>query len=134
MELKIDQIFEKGGMKSLIEEGEIQNEIEKSAFEFQENIDSRKTILVGVNEFVNENDKITSGASFKDDSKNRIEKLKAFKENRDIKVVEKSLKKLADAAITDENLIPHIINCVENNCTLGEIIITLKNVFGEYLE
>ena len=55
-------------------------------------------------------------------------------ENRDIKVVEKSLKKLADAARTDENLIPHIINCVENNCTLGEIIITLKKVFGEYLE
>ena len=116
MELKIDEIFEKGGMKSLIEDGEIQNEIEKSAFEFQENIDSRKTILVGVNEFVNENDKITSGASFKDDSKNRIEKLKAFKENRDIKVVEKSLKKLSDAARTDENLIPHIIDCVENNC------------------
>ena len=134
VELKIDEIFEKGGMKSLIEEGEIQNEIEKSAFDFQENIDSKKTILVGVNEFINENDKITSGASFKDDSKNRIEKLKAFKENRDIKVVEKSLKKLADAARTDENLIPHIINCVENNCTLGEIIITLKKVFGEYLE
>ena len=83
---------------------------------------------------MNENEKINSGSSFKDNSKNRIEKLKAFKENRDIKVVEKSLKKLADAATTDENLIPHIIDCVENNCTLGEIIITLKTVFGEYLE
>ena len=40
----------------------------------------------------------------------------------------------SDAARTDENLIPHIINSVENNCTLGEIIITLKKVFGEYLE
>ena len=134
VELKINEIFEKGGMKSLIEEGEIQNEIEKSAFEFQENIDSKKTIFIGVNKFVNENEKINSGSSFKDNSKNRIEKLKAFKENRGIKVVEKSLKKLADAAKTDENLIPHIIDCVENNCTLGEIIITLKTVFGEYLE
>ena len=134
VEIKIGEIFEKGGMKSLIEEGEIQNEIEKSAFEFQENIDSRKTILVGVNEFVNENEKISSGASFKDNSKNRIEKLKAFKENRNNEIVEKSLKKLADAARTDENLIPYIIDCVENNCTLGEIIITLKTVFGEYLE
>jgi len=134
VELKINEIFEKGGMKSLIEEGEIQNEIEKSAFEFQENIDSKKTIFIGVNKFVNENEKINSGSSFKDNSKNRIEKLKAFKENRGIKVVEKSLKKLADSAKTDENLIPHIIDCVENNCTLGEIIITLKTVFGEYLE
>ena len=134
VELKINEIFEKGGMKSLIEEGEIQNEIEKSAFEFQENIDSKKTIFIGVNKFVNENEKINSGSSFKDNSKNRIEKLKAFKENRGIRVVEKSLKKLADAAKTDENLIPHIIDCVENNCTLGEIIITLKTVFGEYLE
>ena len=134
VELKIDEIFEKGGMKSLIEEGEIQNEIEKSAFEFQENIDSRKTILVGVNQFVNENEKISSGASFKDNSNNRIEKLKAFKENRYIEVVEKSLEKLSDAARTDKNLIPHIIDCVENNCTLGEIIIALKIVFGEYLE
>ena len=65
---------------------------------------------------------------------NYLEKLKAFKENRSNEIVEKSLKKLADAARTDENLIPSIISCVENNCTLGEIIITLKTVFGEYLE
>ena len=49
-------------------------------------------------------------------------------------MVENSLEKLTNAAKTDENLIPHIITCVENNCTLGEIIIALKTVFGEYLE
>ena len=57
-----------------------------------------------------------------------------FKENRDFKVVKNSLEELTNAAKTDENLIPHIITCVENNCTLGEIIIALKTVFGEYLE
>ena len=134
VELKIDEIFKKGGMQSLIEEGEIQKEIEKSAFEFQEDIDSKKTILVGVNKFINKNEKISSGASFKDNSVNRLKKLKIFKENRDIKVVENSLEELTNAAKTDENLIPHIITCVENNCTLGEIIIALKTVFGEYLE
>ena len=134
VELKIDEIFKKGGMQSLIEEGEIQKEIEKSAFEFQEDIDSKKTILVGVNKFINENEKNSSGASFNDNSVNRLKKLKIFKENRDIKVVENSLEELTNAAKTDENLIPHIITCVENNCTLGEIIIALKTVFGEYLE
>ena len=46
VELKIDEIFEKGGMKILIEKGEIQSEIEKSAFQFQEDIDSKKQSLL----------------------------------------------------------------------------------------
>jgi methylmalonyl-CoA mutase N-terminal domain/subunit len=134
VELKIDEIFEKGGMKSLIEQGEIQNEIEKSAFQFQENIDSKKTILVGVNKFINENEIIDSGTSFKDSSEHRLQRLKVFKENRDHKIVQKSLEELVNIAKTNKNLMPQIIICVENNCTLGEIIIALKTVFGEYLE
>ena len=134
VELKIDEIFEKGGMKSLIEKGEIQNAIEKSAFQFQENIDSKKTILVGVNKFINENESIDSGTSFKDSSEHRLQRLKVFKEKRDNKIVEKSLEELVYIAKTNKNLMPQIISCVENNCTLGEIIIALKTVFGEYLE
>ena len=134
VELKIDEIVKKGGMKYLIEQGEIQSEIEKSAFQFQEDIDSKKTILVGVNKFINENEIIDSGTSFKDSSKQRMQQLKSFKENRDYKIVEKSLGELVKVAKTNKNLIPQIISCVENNCTLGEIIIALKTVFGEYLE
>ena len=134
VELKIDEIFEKGGMKSLIEKGEIKNEIEKSAFQFQENIDSKKTILVGVNKFINENENIDSGTSFKDSSEHRLQRLKLFKENRDNKIVQENLEELVNIAKTNKNLMPQIISCVENNCTLGEIIIALKTVFGEYLE
>lgn len=134
VELKIDEIVKKGGMKYLIEQGEIQSEIEKSAFQFQENVDSKKTILVGVNKFINENEIIDSGTSLKDSSKQRLQQLKSFKENRDNKIVEKSLEELVKVAKTNKNLIPQIISCVENNCTLGEIIIALKTVFGEYLE
>lgn len=134
VELKIDEIVKKGGMKYLIEQGEIQIEIEKSAFQFQENVDSKKTILVGVNKFINENEIIDSGTSLKDSSKQRLQQLKSFKENRDNKIVEKSLEELVKVAKTNKNLIPQIISCVENNCTLGEIIIALKTVFGEYLE
>ena len=134
VELKIDEIFEKGGMKILIEKGEIQSEIEKSAFQFQEDIDSKKTILVGVNKFINENEIIDSGTSFKDSSKHRLQRLNHFKEKRDNKIVEDSLNELVNVAKTNKNLMPQIITCVENNCTLGEIIIALKTVFGEYLE
>ena len=134
VELKIDEIFEKGGMKILIEKGEIQSEIEKSAFQFQEDIDSKKTILVGVNKFIIENETIDSGTSFKDNSERRLQRLNIFKEKRDNKIVKDSLNELVNVAKTSKNLMPQIITCVENNCTLGEIIIALKTVFGEYLE
>jgi len=134
VELKIDEIFEKGGMKTLIEKGEIQSAIEKSAFQFQEDIDSKKTILVGVNKFTNENEIIDSGASFKDSSEHRLQQLNIFKEKREKKIVKESLDVLVNIAKTSKNLMPQIITCVENNCTLGEIIIALKTVFGEYLE
>tara|TARA_B100000427_G_scaffold117724_1_gene97981 strand:+ start:2009 stop:3496 length:1488 start_codon:yes stop_codon:yes gene_type:complete len=134
VQTKIDEILKNGGMKSLIESGKIQNEIEKSAFQFQENIDSKKTIFVGVNKFTNKDEVLDSGTSFKDNSENRLKRLKAFKENRNNKIVEKSLKELVRVAKTNKNLMPQIITCVENNCTLGEIIIALKKVFGEYLE
>ena len=134
VEIKIEEIFEKGGMKTMIERGEIQSEIEKSAFEFQEDIDSKKTIFVGVNKFINENEIIDSGTSFKDSSEDRLKRLNIFKEKRDNKIVKDSLNELVNVAKTNKNLMPQIITCVENNCTLGEIIIALKTVFGEYLE
>jgi len=131
---KIDNIFKDGGMKNLIESGEIQKEIEDSAFKFQENIDSKKTILVGVNEFIDEEETINSGTSFRDKSEDRLKRLKAFKKKRDSKAVKESLEKLTQVAKGDKNLVPEIINCVEKNCTLGEIVFALKQVFGEYLE
>ena len=132
--LKIDNIFKNGGMNTLIENGEIQKEIEDSAFKFQENIDSKKTILVGVNEFIDEEETINSGTSFRDESEDRLKRLKAFKKKRDSKAVKESLEKLTQVAKGDKNLVPEIINCVEKNCTLGEIVFALKQVFGEYLE
>ena len=50
------------------------------------------------------------------------------------KIVKESLDELVNVAKTSKNLMPQLITCVENNCTLGEIIIALKTVFGEYLE
>ena len=90
--------------------------------------------MVGVNKFINENEIIDSGTSFKDSSKHRLQRLNIFKEKRDNKIVKDSLNELVNVAKTSKNLMPQIITCVENNCTLGEIIIALKTVFGEYLE
>jgi methylmalonyl-CoA mutase N-terminal domain/subunit len=64
--------------------------------------------------------------------KKQIEKLKKIKAERDNSKVEKSLAELKRAAGTDENIIPHILNCVESYATIGEISNTLRDIWGTY--
>lgn len=130
--LKIDDIFNKGGMEFLIENGVIQQEIEDSAFTFQKNIDSIKTVMVGVNKYKSEKSDTENVKSFNDQSDKRVSRLKNFKENRNQNQMDKALNELIAAAKSDTNLIPKIINCSEQDCTLGEIVFALKQVFGEY--
>jgi methylmalonyl-CoA mutase N-terminal domain/subunit len=129
---KIDEIFNKGGMKILIENGEVQQEIEDSAYQIQKNIDSVKTVLVGVNKYKSNDNVIDNGMFFNDSSKDRMSRLKNFKKKRNEINVNQYLGELTTAAGTNENLIPRIISCAEQNCTLGEIVFALKKVFGEY--
>lgn len=130
--LKIDDIFNKGGMEFLIENGVIQQEIEDSAFTFQKNIDSINTVMVGVNKYKSEKSDTENVKSFNDQSDKRVSRLKNFKENRNQNQMDKALNELTAAAKSDTNLIPKIINCSEQDCTLGEIVFALKQVFGEY--
>ena len=130
--LKIDEIFNKGGMEVLIENGVIQQEIEDSAFTFQKNIDSIKTVMVGVNKYKSEKSDTENVKPFNDQSDKRVSSLKNFKEKRNQNKMDKALKELIAAAKSDTNLIPKIINCSEQDCTLGEIVFALKQVFGEY--
>ena len=130
---KIDEIFNRGGMKLLIENGEIQKEIEDSAFEFQKNIDSAKTVLVGVNKYQSNDSIMDNELSFcHDTSQKRINHLKNFKKKRNKAKVNQALNYLTATAYTNDNLVPKIIHCAEQNCTLGEIVFALKKVFGEY--
>jgi len=129
----IKQIDEIGGIIAAIEAGWIQNEISKSAYEYQKSVDQKETIVVGVNKFVEEETIKPELLNIDPEAtKNQIETLKKFKNNRDIKLVESSLTKLLNAAQGTDNLFPLVLDCVKNKCTLGEISETLKNVFGEY--
>ena len=130
---KIDDISNKGGMEKLIETGEIEKEIADSSIQFQNNLDSKEEILIGVNQFVNNNEKdLINIESKKDDNKKRVDLVTQFKEGRDHKKVSNALSKLEEKAKSDENLIPYIVSCAKNKCTLGEISDTLRKVFGEY--
>ena len=130
---KIDDISDKGGMEKLIETGEIEKEIADSSIQFQNNLDSKEEILIGVNKFINNNEKnrINVGSQ-KDNNKKRIDLITQFKKDRDHEKVANALSKLEEKAKSDENLIPHIVTCAKNKCTLGEISDTLRKVFGEY--
>jgi methylmalonyl-CoA mutase, N-terminal domain len=131
------QLIEKtdamGGSVSAIEEGFMQNEIAKSAYEYQRNIESGEKIIVGVNKF--EVDEKNTTPVFKIDEsiqKIQTDKLKALKTKRNNKKASNCLKSISEKAISGENLMPAVVNAVENYCTLGEIADELRKVFGEY--
>ena len=129
----IEKIDAMGGSVSAIEQGFIQNEIAKSAYEYQRNIENGKKIIVGVNKF--EVDKEEAIPVFKIDESIRqiqTEKLKTLRNNRDHAKVDQLLQLLNDKASSGENMMPTVLEAVENKCTLGEIADTLREVYGEY--
>lgn len=129
----IKQIDEMGGSVAAIENGWIQNEIIKSAYEYQKAVDKKEKIVIGVNKFV-ENESVKPELLKIDvkATKNQVKLLKRFKKERNGDLVQTSLKLLLEKARTTQNLFPQIINCVKNNCTLGEIADILREEFGEY--
>jgi len=127
---KIDAL---GGSVAAIEQGFIQNEIAKSAYEYQRNIETGEKIIVGVNKFQS-NDKATIPVLKVDDNiRNvQIQKLNNLKSNRDNAKIDQCLQILNDKCNSGENIMPAVVEAVENKCTLGEIADTLREVYGEY--
>jgi len=129
----IHSIDAMGGSVSAIEQGFIQDEIARSAYNYQREIETGEKIIVGVNKFqVNETDSIPL---FKiDDSIRQLqsEKLASLRNRRDPARVDQMLQLLSDRATNGENIMPAVLEAVENLCTLGEIADTLREVFGEY--
>ena len=129
----IEKIDAMGGSVTAIEQGFIQEEIARSAYKYQKDIEAGDKIIVGVNKFKNEETGQIPG--FKIDDNIRViqsDKLKSLRERRDSDKAAKCLAEITTAAVTGANLMPLVIDAVENYCTLGEISDTLRNVFGEY--
>jgi len=131
----IEKIEAMGGAIKTIEAGYIQNEIAKSAYEYQMQIERKEKIIVGVNEFkTEEKQKIEIFKLNESAIKNQIERLKKLRKERDNGKVMLALKRLRESALLGENLIPPIIECVEAYATIGEISDTLREIWGEYRE
>lgn len=129
----IEKIDAMGGSVAAIEQGFIQNEIARSAYEYQRAIENQNKIIVGVNKFQVDNEEKIPVLKV-DDSIRQIqtERLAALRQQRDPAKTDQLLQALIDRATTGENLMPAVIEAVEHKCTLGEIAGTLREVYGEY--
>ena len=131
-----EQIEAMGGMVKAIEKGFPQQEITRSAYEYQRALSAKTKIMVGVNEFVHENEKLEIPILEIDESvePDQIAKVRAVREQRDNVAVKDRLDALEKAARTNANLIPYLLDCSRAYATEGEITLTLIKVFGEFRE
>ncbi|MEP6676991.1 MAG: methylmalonyl-CoA mutase family protein, partial [Ferruginibacter sp.] len=129
----VEKIDAMGGSVSAIEQGFMQNEIAHSAYEYQRNIENGEKIIVGVNKFQSAETGNTPGFKI-DDSIRDLQslKLKQLRARRNQEKARESLDHIGRCARSSENLMPAVIEAVENYCTLGEIADELRKVFGEY--
>ena len=129
----INKIDTLGGSISAIEQEFQQNEITKSAYDFQKGLDSGDNIIVGVNKFnVEEKDFDKLQNIDPHAIRNQLQRLKKIKQSRNSKQVKSALNSLQSAANEDENLMPHILHAVKQYATLGEISDILRLEFGEH--
>ncbi|RLI15934.1 methylmalonyl-CoA mutase [Candidatus Bathyarchaeota archaeon] len=133
----IQKIDDMGGAIAAIEKGFFQKEIANSAYRYQREIDEKKRIIVGVNEYtIKEGEEyplkiLRVDPKVEEEQIARLQKVKRERDNRKVKEV---LEKLHYAAEKDENLMPTIIEAVKAYATLGEITEVLRKVYGEYKE
>lgn len=131
----IEKIDAMGGMLKAIENGFPQREIQEAAYEYQKAVEEQREIVVGVNKFqIAEDESIPIMKVDESIEKNQIARVRAVREKRDQQKAENCLKKLEETAKTDENLLPKILDAVENYVTVGEISHCLRKVWGEYQE
>jgi len=132
----IQKIDDMGGAIVAIEKGFLQKEIADSAYKYQKEVDEKKRIIVGLNEYTIEEEKCPIELLRVDPKveKQQVVKLQKLKRERNNRKVKESLEKLHYSAEKDENLMPTIIEAVKAYATLGEITDVLRKVYGEYKE
>ena len=127
---KIDAM---GGSVQAIESGFIQNEIANASYTYQQSIQKGTKIIVGVNKFQMEEPTFNKYFSIDDSIRElQIAKLQKLKQERNSDKAKTCLLKIEETAKENSNLMPVIIDAVENGCTLGEVADAMRKVFGEY--
>jgi methylmalonyl-CoA mutase N-terminal domain/subunit len=149
----IDKVEQMGGVVAAIEQGFMQNEIAESAYRYQQAVETKQRIVVGVNKYQEgtqsksdarsqtsdvrgeESARGIEGKLLKVDpdlGKRRTAELERFKQARDPARVKQALARVGETAATKNNLMEPIVAAVRLGCTVGEISDALRGVFGEY--
>ena len=140
MEAQANKIFEEidalGGVIPAIEVGYFQKNISDAAYRYQKEVERKEKFIVGVNEFVEENEKVDIPLLTISPEVERVqrEQLSALKQSRDKDEVEKALEAIQLAAKENRNLMPVFLDAAEKYVTLGEMVEELRKVFGVYQE
>jgi len=130
----IEQIDDMGGAVSAIEKGFMQREITDSAYRFQKEVEKKKRVIVGVNEYSSgENVPIRTLKVDPTTEKVLVDQIAKIRNSRNKAKVHEALDRLhAAAGKEDESLMPFVLQAIKESATLGEISDTLRAVFGEY--
>jgi len=131
----LGEVDDRGGMAPAIQSRWVQRQIQDTAFERQQEIDSGERIVVGVNEFQTDEESAEDSdvADVSPESQRaQRERVQAVREDRDTAAVEDALAALEDAARGEKNLLPPLVDTVKAYATTGEICDVLRDVFGEY--
>ncbi|MCJ7681565.1 MAG: methylmalonyl-CoA mutase family protein [Candidatus Aminicenantes bacterium] len=130
----IRKIDDMGGMVKAIEMGFPQKEIIDSSYAYQKAVEKKEKIIVGLNAFTSEHDKIPLLDIDESAARQHLARLQDVRRTRNTTRVKAHLVDLKQAAEDEVNLMPMILDCVKSYATLGEIVGTLKDVYGEYEE
>ncbi|MFP4429347.1 MAG: methylmalonyl-CoA mutase [Desulfovermiculus sp.] len=131
----MQKIEDMGGVIPAIEQGFIQRQIEDSAYDYQMKVENKERIVVGANEFQSTEDiKVPLLRIDPEVGKAQVERVQAVREKRDSEQVQATLNALRQAAQSETNVMPPIVDAVKAYATIGEICDVMRDVFGEHRE
>ena len=131
----LDKIDALGGTLRAIERGFIQQEIQNAAYEFQQALESQQAVVVGVNEFLVEEEREPEIQRIDPElERKQVERVRALRLKREASAWQDAIQSVEAAAREGRNLMPAIIHGVERFCTVGEIADAMRRVFGEHQE
>lgn len=140
MEAEAERIFTEidslGGVVRAIEHGYFQKEIANSAYRYQKEFERKEKIIVGINDFVEEDEKVDIPILqiSPDVEASQKKRLAELKQSRNQENVAKSLEEIKEATRDGKNLMPVFVQAANNYVTLGEMVEELKKQFGIYEE
>ncbi len=130
---KIDEL---GGVIPAIEVGFFQKEIAQAAYRYQREIETKRRIIVGINDYVKENEEVEIPILEIDPEveRSQVRRVKELRERRDNDLAQRRLRDLTEAARSNKNVMAPILEAARAYCTIGEMVDALETVYGKYRE